>query len=146
MAPSKYPNLEISDEGQLCFNVENTKGTVEVTGFPFGFNDIMQPSILVSFPGKAEDVPLNFLNKLNKISNGTNKFKLFATFSTDQEILEAYRRDEHPPLTCSQNFKEILEMKKNGVFFSYLGVYFPVLNEPISKVEQTIRKILSKLE
>jgi hypothetical protein len=146
LAPSKYPNLEISDEGHLWFNVETSVGTIEVIALPFGYKEIKHPSLLVSFPCKAEEVNLGFLSKLHQISNSFNGAKLFAGFSTDQKILDAYRQNRHPPLVCSGNFDEILEMKRQGVFFSYLGICFSVIGKTVSEVEQTIREILLKLE
>ena len=146
LAPSKYPNIEISDEGHLWFNIDTSMGTTEVLALPFGFKTIKQPSLLISFPRKAEDVNLDFLNKLYKISESINQAKLFAGFSTNQEILAAYRQDKHPSLVCTQNFEEILEMKKRDVFFSYLGICFSVLGKAVSEVEQTIREILLNLE
>lgn len=41
---------------------------------------------------------------------------------------------------------EILEMKRKGAFFSYLGVFFSVVDETVSDIEHTIREILLKLE
>ena len=35
--PRDYPNLEISDEGHLWFNVPSPIGTLEVLAFPVGF-------------------------------------------------------------------------------------------------------------
>lgn len=146
LTPSKYPNIEISDEGHLWFNVDTSIGTAEVLALPFGFRTIKPPSLLVSFPRKAEDVNSDFLNKLRRISDNISEAKLFAGFSVNHEILAAYRQDRHPPLVFTQNFKEILEMKSRDVFFSYLGICFPVMDKTISEVEETIRKILLMLE
>lgn len=146
LAPSKYPNIEISDEGYLWFNIDTSIGTAEVLALPFGFKMIKPPSFLVSFPRKAEDANSDFLNKLCQISDTISEAKLFAGFSTNQEILAAYRQDKHPPLVYTQDFEEILEMKRRRVFFSYLGICFPILGKTISEVEQTIREILLKLE
>lgn len=146
LAPSKYPNLEISDEGHLWFNIDTSIGTIEVIALPFGFKGIEQPSILVSFPCKAEDVSQDFLDRLHQISNSNSNFKLFAGFSTEQEILDAYRQNKHPPLVCSQKFDDILEMKRRDVFFSYLGICISVVGETVSNVEQKTRKILLELE
>jgi len=145
LAPSKYPNIEISDEGYLWFNIDTSIGTAEVLALPFGFKTIKSPSLLVSFPRKAENTRLDFLNKLYKISKGIREAKLLAGFSSNQEILEAYRQDKHPPLACTQNFEEILDMKRRKVFFSYLGICFSVLGKTTSQVEKTVKKILLKL-
>jgi len=144
LAPSKYPNIEISDEGYLWFNIDNPIGTVEVLALPFGFKTIEHSSFLVSFPRKAEDVNPDFLNTLFQTSKNINEAKLFAGFSTNQEILAAYRQNKHPPLVCAQDFEEILEMKSRKVFFSYLGICFSVLGKTISEVERIIRNILSR--
>jgi len=146
LAPSKYPNIEISDEGYFWFNIETSVGTAEVLALPFGFKTIKSSSLLVSFPRKAEDVKLDFLNKLHQISSSISEAKLFAGFSTNQKILAAYQQDKHPPLVFTQNFEETLEMKKRRIFFSYLGICFSVLGKTISETEQIIREILSNLE
>lgn len=146
LAPTKYPNIEISDEGYLWFNIDTSIGTAEVLALPFGFRTIKTPSLLVSFPRKAEDVTLDTLNKLRQISESIDEAKLFAGFSTNQEILAVYRQDKHPPLICTQDFEEILEMKGRKVFFSYLGISVSVLGKTISDIEQAIRSILLRLE
>lgn len=145
LAPSKYPNIEISDEGHLYFTVDAPIGTIEVITFPFGFKKVEYPSLLVSFPGKAEDVSRDFLNRINKVSKTNKSFELFAGFSTDKEILDAYRRDRHPPLVCSKDFEEILKMKERGVFFSYLGICFSIRGKTIFEAEGMIRSICQAL-
>lgn len=146
LAPSKYPNLEISDEGYLWFNVETSKGTVEILAFPFGFKKLKEPSIAASLPRKAEDVDSNLLNQLRQIAEGITALKTFAGFSTDEETLNAYRQDKHPPLTLLWSLNELLQMKKKRVFFGYLGVSFSVVGKSISEIEHMIRNILVKLE
>ncbi|MGD8507104.1 MAG: hypothetical protein PVF15_10635 [Candidatus Bathyarchaeota archaeon] len=146
LAPSRYPNIEISDEGHLWFNVDTSIGAIEVIALPFGFEAIEHPSILVSLPSKAEDVSPDFLKELHRIYNSNRRFKLFAGYSTNQEILFAYRQNEHPPLVHARSFGEIVEMKQHDAFFSYLGICFSVVGEIVSEVEQLIREILLKLE
>lgn len=148
LAPSRYPNIEISDEGHLWFNIETSSGIVEILAFPFGFKEIAAPFILVSFPRKAEDADLNFLKKLSEISINIVGTQLLAerTATTKDEILSAYKRNRHPRLTFTSNFDEILQLKKRGVFFSYLGARFLVLGKTVSEVERTIRGIISSLD
>lgn len=146
LAPSKYPNIEISDEGHLWFNIDTSVRTIEVIALPFGYKEIKHPSILVSLPCKAKDISLDFLNKLHQISHSVRGAKLFAGFSTSQEILDAYRQNKHPPLTCAQDFKEIQRIRKLGVFFSYLGICFGVTSKTVLEVEQAIREILLELK
>jgi hypothetical protein len=145
LEPSKYPNIEVSDEGHLYFTIDASMGTIEVIAFSFGFKKVKYPSFLVSLPGKAKDVTSDFLNRLRQISS-TRGFELFAGFSTDKEILDAYGQGGHPPLVCTQDFKEILKMKREGVFFSYLGICFPVRGKTVLEVERMIRRVLSGLE
>lgn len=147
LAPSKYPNIEVSDEGHLWFNVDSLVGVVEVLAFPFGFGGIEAPFFAVSLPRKAEDVDLGLLNRLMKIA-GDNEAQLFANQKTTtvDEILSAYSRNEHPPLGFTSDFDEILSMKVSGVFFSYLGVRFSVAHETVSEIEVKIRNIISRLE
>jgi len=147
LAPSKYPNIEVSDEGHLWFNVDTLAGVVEVLAFPFGFGGIEAPFLAVSLPRKAEDVDLGLLNRLVKIA-GDNEAQLFADqkTATVDEILSAYSRNEHPPLGFTSDFDEILRMKDSEVFFSYLGVRFSVAHKTVSEIEVKIRNIISRLE
>jgi len=107
LAPSKYPNIEVSDEGHLWFNIDSLVGVVEVLAFPFGFDGVEAPFFAVSLPRKAEDVDLGLLNRLMKIA-GDNEAQLFADqkTATVEEILSAYSRNEHPPLNFTSDFDE----------------------------------------
>lgn len=145
LAPSRYPNIEIADEGYFWFNVDTSKGTVEILAFPFRFKNHKEPSIAVSLPRKAEDADLTLLNTLHQIANNITGAKAFAGFSTNSETLSAYRRNEHPPLALFWSLNEMLEKKKD-VFFSYLGALFPVAEKSVSEVERIIRDILLKFE
>lgn len=148
LAPFRYPNIEISEEGHLWFNIDTSMGTVEVLAFPFGFKEVKSPSIAVSLPRKAEDVSLSLLNKLRQIADNVDGAKVFADKSATgvSEILGAFRRNEHPLLTLTSNLSEILEMKRKGAFFSYLGISFSVVDKTVSDIERIIREILLKLE
>jgi len=148
LAPSRYPNLEVSDEGYLWFNIDASIGTVEVLAFPFGFNDMKVPFIGVSIPCKAEDLRLQILEKLRSIQSEIVEMRLFADKrgATVQEILAAYKLDKHPRLAFTSDFDEIIDLKKKGVFFSYLGVRFPVSRKSVLEIEGMIRKVVSRLE
>lgn len=148
LAPSKYPNLEISDEGYLWFNIDASIGVVEVMAFPFGFGDMKEPFIAVSLPRKAEDLELNILERLCKASSEIAGAGLFAdrTGTSAREILAAYKRDQHPPLAFTSDFDEILDLKEKEAFFSYLGIRFPVLDRSVLQIERMIRNIVSKLQ
>jgi len=148
LSPSRYPNIEISDEGHPWFNIDTSIGVVEVLAFPFGFKESEAPFIAVSVPRKAQDVDVTLLNKLSQIWDKFEGTQLFAdkTAATREEILGAYKRDEHPPMRFTSDFNEILRLKEKGVFFSYLGVRFPVLHKTVSKAERIIRDILMSLE
>lgn len=146
LAPSRYPNVEISDEGYLWFNLETSKGTVEILAFPFGFKEVKEPSIAVSLPRKEEDVDLKLLDKLCQIAESVTGSTTFAGFSTAEETLNAYRQNKHPPLTLLWSLNEMLEKKKKHAFFSYFGLSFSVVEKSISKVERVIRNIVLKLE
>jgi len=148
LAPLKYPNLEISDEGYLWFNIDASIGTVEVLAFPFGFEELKEPFIAVSTPSKAEDIKPNALERLLKTSNEVTEALLFANKSglSVLEILSAYKRDQHPALAFTSDFEEILSLKNKGAFFSYLGVRFRVSGKTVSEVEHMIRNIVSRLE
>jgi len=148
LAPAKYPNLEISDEGYLWFNIDASVGIIEVMAFPFGFKDMKVPFIAVSTPRKAEDIELRTLEKWRKISSEIAEARFFAdkTTVTVHEILDAYKRDQHPPLAFTSDFDEIMNLKKKGAFFSYLGVRFPAQGKTVCEIEHMIRNIVSKLE
>lgn len=146
LAPSKYPNIEISDEGYLWFNVETPKGTVRILAFPFGFKEFKEPSLAVSLPRKAKDVDSNLLNKLRLITQSITGLKTFAAFCTAEGTLKAYKQNKHPPLTFLWSLNELPEMKKKRIFLNYLGVGFPVAEKGVSEIERTLRKVLWKLE
>ena len=147
LAPSRYPNIEISDEGHLWFNVDTPIGIVEVLAFPFGFSNIQSPSLAVSLPRKAQDLDILFLNNLKETSQRINGATLFThkKSSTTEEILSAFKQNQHPPLTFTSDFNEILRLKEKDAFFSYLGVCFPVQGKTVCEVEQKIRDTLSML-
>lgn len=148
LAPSKYPNLEISDEGYLWFNVDSRVGTVEVLAFPHGFRKAKAPFIVVSIPCKAEDLELRLLEKLRRISSHIKKARFIAdkTGANVGQILASFKQDEHPPLAFTSNYDEILRLKRKKAFFSYLGVQLPIIGETVSQVELTIRNIISEIE
>lgn len=148
LAPSKYPNLEISDEGYLWFNIDSSMGTIEVLAFPFGYRNVKPPFVAVSIPRKAEDLGLHTLEKLRNIQREIGEAQLIADkrCSSREEILAAYKRDEHSQLVFTSDFDEILLLKKKSVFFSYLGVRFPVAQKTVSEVENTVRDIVLRLE
>jgi len=148
LAPSKYPNLEISDEGYLWFNIDSSMGAIEVLAFPFGYSDVKTPFVAVSIPRKAEDLGLHTLEKLRSIQREIGEAQLFADkkCASRDGILAAYKRDEHSQLVFTSDFDEILLLEKKGVFFSYLGVRFPVAQKTVSETENTINDIVLRLE
>jgi len=148
LAPDKYPNIEISDEGHLWFNMDTGIGVVEVLAFPFGFQQIAAPSIAFSLPRKAEKINLIFLEKIKQIPHNFVGVQLFTheIATTREEILDAFKRNEHPSLSFTSDFDHILALKKKGIFFSYLGVYFTVVDKTVSQVESMTRDIVFSLE
>jgi len=148
LAPSKYPNLEISDEGYLWFNVDSHVGTVEVLAFPHGFREAKAPFIVVSIPRKAEDLELRLVDKLRDISSHVDRAQLFADKAEADrvEILASFKRDQHSRLAFTSDYDEILRLKSEGVFFSYFGIQLPILDETVSQVELVIRNIVSEIE
>lgn len=146
MSP-KYPNIEISDEGYLWFNIDTSEGIVEILAFPLGFREkILEPSLAASFPREAEQADLNLLKKICQIADDINGAKTLIGFSAKNETLEAYKQDRHPPLTLLLDLEKTLEMKKKDVFFSYLGVSFSIVEKNVSEVEQILKEILLRLK
>jgi len=113
---SRYPNLEISDEGYLWFNIDTPQGTVEILAFPFGFKNLKQPSIAVSLPRKARETHSNLLKKLHQIAKSISKAETFTGTSPRDETLKAYSQNNQPPLTLSWN-ANILEIRKEGISY-----------------------------
>ncbi len=146
LAPSKYPNVEITDEGYLWFNVDTPKGTVEILAFPFGFKKFNEPSIAISLPCKAEHMDLSLLSRLCQFAHNVKGAEVFAGISTHQEILSALSENEHPPLAPAWSADEVKTMTKKNVFFSYFGVIFGVSEKNVSEVEYIIAGSLSKIE
>jgi hypothetical protein len=145
LAPGKYPNIEISDEGYLYFNVDTPEGPAEVLALPFGLRS-SEPALAVSFPRRAEEVEQAFLGKLHRVANEVPGAEVFAGFSPNEETLAAYKQNQHPPLTLAFEIEEMLKLKERGVFFSYLGIKLPVAGRKLREVERTIKEILSELE
>jgi len=139
LAPPRYPNLEISDEGCLWFNIGNS---VEIIGIPFEFKGLKAPSLIISFPRKAEDTGISFLENLRNVAQVVEGAELFAGTSEKDETLKAYEENRNPPLTIAQNLQEILILKEKGVFFSYLGVQLNVASKTVSEIENSVKHIL----
>lgn len=148
LAPSKYPNFEISDEGYLWFNIHSSVGTIEVLAFPHGFREATTPFIVVSIPCRAEDLELRLLDKLRKISSRVERAQLFAekTGAHIEEILASFRMNQHPPLAFTSDYHEILHLKGREVFFSYLGIQLSIVGETVLQVEHAVRNIVSEIE
>jgi hypothetical protein len=146
LAPHKYSNLEVADEGHLWFNVDSPKVAIEVLGFPFGFKEIKKPSIAVSLPRESQKIDLSLARRLNVAAGTILKAKAFAGFSTHNEILGAYALNKQPPLHLVWNLNGMLEAKEANVFFSYLGLIFPVTQTTVSEAEHLIRNVVSRLE
>lgn len=146
LAPSKYPNLEISDEGCLWFNIDTSIGTAEIVGIVFGFKELEEPSVIVSFPCETKDVDLNLLNRLRHITLRIKGGALFAGASPSHETLKAYRHNMQPPLTIARKLEKILDIKGKYVFFNYFGISFSIADKNVSGVENIIKNILFEVE
>ncbi|MFP3985663.1 MAG: hypothetical protein ACLFU9_06860 [Candidatus Bathyarchaeia archaeon] len=142
----RYPNLEVTDEGHLWFNIDTTEGTFEILAFPFGFKKLEGPTIAASLPCKATDVDPYFLKKLHQTADKMIEAKAFAAISTYHEIMDAYRQNTNPPLTFFWKPEEMLKAANENVFFSYLGIGFSVAEKMVGQVEQTIKDVLLKLD
>ncbi len=91
LAPHRYPNIEIPDEGCLWFNINTLIGTSEIIAIPFELGGLLAPSLLISFPREAKLVDKDFLNKLQQIKNKFNDVTLFAaTFTASERLMKFY--------------------------------------------------------
>lgn len=64
--PQIYPNLEISDEGHLWFNVPLALGAWEVFVLPEGLGDLPGPALALSFPHRPTDLKRDILEILTQ--------------------------------------------------------------------------------
>jgi hypothetical protein len=143
LAPFRYPNIEITDEGYLWFNADTSTNAIEVLAFPFGFQEFNSPSIAVSLPRRAEEVNSNLLDKLHRIADNINGGSVIAWQSDAvSEILHAFKHNEHPQLALVTTVDETPEVQRKAGFFGYLGVLFPVTKSKLADVERTIKEII----
>jgi hypothetical protein len=145
LAPSRYPNIEIADEGYLRFSIDASAGSVEVLIFPFGFKEFKEMSVAVSLPRGIEDVNSKLTDELRKIRDSIKGAKTIIGFCTHEEIMNSYEHNTHPPLALFWNSDKMLEIRKRTDFLSYFGILFSIADMTAAEVESTVRDTLSKL-
>lgn len=144
--PDRYPNLEISDEGHLWFNVLSSIGKLEVVAFPNGFADLPGPALALSFPHRPSDTGSRFLDALVAVKNrlsDSEKLVLFAAHASEEESLKAYGEGRLPPLHVLLGKEEILDHYSKMVFFNYCGLYLPVGQADVTTAETWIKEVVS---
>lgn len=146
LSPDRYPNLEISDEGHLWFNVASSHGAWEVLAFPFGVGDLPGPALAVSFPHEPLDRGADLMEALAKVLESRAGWILFAADSSREEILEAYAQGRLPPLRLITGKEQLLAVYAQERFWSYFGLYMPVEDLMVKDAEQAIRLVLAAVE
>lgn len=144
--PQQYPNLELSDEGSLWFNVPTAMGTWEVFVLPEGMGNLPAPALALSFPHRPADLKCDLLELLLNAASDAEGLLLFAGYTSTPELLAAYREDRLPPLCLLEGKQEILAARDQVDFFPYFGLYFPMGQHDVLAVENQMRKVLSRLE
>lgn len=144
--PQRYPNLELSDEGHLWFNVPSALGTWEVFALPEGLGDLPGPALALSFPHRPADLKCDLLELLDRTAPDLEGLPLFAGYVSTPEILAAYREDRLPPLHLLKGREQILAKRDQVDFFPYFGLYFPIARHDVLAVENHMREVLSRLE
>lgn len=104
--PKQYPNLELSDEGHLWFNVPSALGTWEVFALPQGLGDLPGPALAISFPHRPAELKGDIFEILAQ--SAPPDATLFAAFNTVPDILAAYAEDRLPTPRLLRGRKEIL--------------------------------------
>lgn len=140
--PQKYPNLEISDEGYLWFNIPFPLGTFEILAFPYGFGHFPGPALAISFPHKPENLTKDFLETLCDLSSAFPDLSVFAAYAPLQQILKAYSENELPGLYTLKGKEEIHAISSQVEFFPYFGLYVLVENRNVSFIEKLIKEIM----
>ena len=147
--PDDYPNLEISDEGFLWFNVRSTVGTLEVFAMPRGFAARRQPALALSFPHRPSELGPRLLRRWDRHVAGSPPNRDAAPFAAwvgQSESLAAYTGRKGPPLEVLWGEEEITRRYAEVPFFNYFGFFLPVTGMDVSAAERFVRKILSVLE
>lgn len=146
LTPGVYPNLEISDEGYLWFNVPSSIGTVEIFGLPFGLGSLSGPSLALSIPHNPRDRDIDFTEVFHKIATELDDVCLFAAYATLEKTLGAYVENRLPELHFLKGKVQILNMREKVGFYCYFGLSFSAENLTVLSAEKKIREILSHLE
>jgi len=147
--PNDYPNLEISDEGYLWFNVRSTIGPLEVFAMPHGFAARRQPALALSFPHRPSELGPRLLRRWDRHVAGSllgPGVVPFAAWVEEDESLAAYAGGKRPPLEVLWGEEEIAYHYDEVPFFNYFGFFLPVGEADVTDAEGTVRKILSLLE
>jgi hypothetical protein len=142
--PETYPNLEVSDEGHLWFNLPSAMGTWEVFVLPAGLGNLPGPALAVSFPHRPEEWDEGLVESLHRAASTLAGSSVFAAHIPTQEILEAYGRNQLPPLRLLKGKEEILAVYSQVDFFCYCGLHIPVQGLDVLAAEAMIREIISR--
>jgi hypothetical protein len=141
--PQQYPNLELSDEGHLWFNVPSALGNWEVLALPYGLADLPGPALLLSFPHRPDERGKDLLAALEAAGAGSI---LLAAFASTGETLQAFAANRLPPLHLLRGREEIGAGYDLADFFGYFGLYVPVAQLTVQAAEELLRGAVARLE
>lgn len=146
LSPRAYPNLEISDEGHLWFNVSCSGRTWEVFALPEGIDHLPRPALILSLPHRPGELGEDLAQLLATIGSAVEDAELLAAFAPRKESLDAYAQNRLPPLHLLTGAEAIKAASKEAKFFSYFGLLLPVVGLHVLAAESRIRALLSRLE
>ena len=144
--PGTYPNLEISDEGYLWFNIPSSLGMLEIFALPYGLGPFPECALALSFPHDPEDMKVNLAGILSEIAKEFSDVHFIAAYASAKEIMKAYNAGRLPELHFLKEIENISTTGEKVYFFSYFGLWFSVRERDVLKAETLIREILSHIE
>lgn len=144
--PDRYPNLEISDEGHLWFNMISASGGWEIIALPEGNGDLPGPALMISKPHKPGESDLRVLQALGNAPILKADVCLIAASIPKREELNAYLQNSVPEIHLLRGKEEILAGDGNVEFYNYFGLYIPAMHLTTLEAEHLIRDAINRLE
>lgn len=144
--PGVYPNLEISDEGHVWFNMPSPLGLLEVFAFPYEFEYFSAPGLALSLPHNPENTKVDLAEIFCEIAINSSDMHVFAAYASAQETIKAYSENKLPELHFLKGKREISDYRDEVDFFNYSGLWFSVKERNVLSVEIFIKEVLSYIE